>query len=743
MVSVAKVLLGVLGFALVVILIAVPTAIYLSDDTGSDSRRPFSLEDVFNDTLNPRSYNLRWISDNEYLHQTNGSVFRHNAESGQFEEFLNQTLFFDLKAEDYQLSADHKYVAFMSNFTKQWRHSYYATYTIYDVVNRQFIDTGIQDNVQLLAWAPEGNGLAYVWENDVYVMSNAISPAKRVTNNGEHNVILNGIPDWVYEEEMYSSNQALWWSPGGKNVAYAQFNDTGVHNIEYSWYGEEQYPTTVVIPYPKPGTPNAVAKLFVVNANDPQTVMPVIIPAFFNTGDHYLATVTWVTDNRLAVQWLKRKQEYLLLQIYDLVGDSWVTGELLALNQTNGWIGRFSPDEPVFAADESYYLVMSNSYGYKHIHHVVGGVATPITTGTWEVVNILKVTADGTVYYSSNEDGARAGGRNVYKLTTNGTSTQRECLTCTFHKDCQSNSASFSHKASFYRVSCQGPGSPRYSLINNINKTEDTILEDNTQFLNLISNIRTPTMQRGILKVGGIDIEYQMTLPPGFSESNKYPLLVDVYAGPCSQKADYLYRLGWSEYLASTENIIVASFDGRGSGYRGDKLMHAIYRRLGTFEVEDQIAAVQEITKKGFIDEGRIAIWGWSYGGYVTSMALGAGSGVFKCGMAVAPVSKWEYYDSIYTERYMNEPEDNKQFYMNSTVTARAKEFHSVKYLLVHGLADDNVHFQQAAQISKALVEEEVDFEAMWYTDKDHGLRGAANEHVYTQLSHFLLRCFA
>uniref|UniRef100_A0A8C4Z3M3 Uncharacterized protein n=1 Tax=Gadus morhua TaxID=8049 RepID=A0A8C4Z3M3_GADMO len=538
----------------------------------------------------------------------------------------------------------------MSNFTKQWRHSYYATYTIYDVVNRQFVDTGIQDNVQFLAWAPEGNGLAYVWENDVYVMSNAISPAKRVTNNGEHNVILNGIPDWVYEEEMYSSNQALWWSPGGKNVAYAQFNDTGVHNIEYSWYGEEQYPTTVVIPYPKPGTPNPVAKLFVVNANDPRTVI-----------DHYLATVTWVTDDRLAVQWLKRKQEYLLLQIYHLVMGSWVTQE-------------FSPDEPVFAADESYYLVMSNSYGYKHIHHVVG------------------VSGGLFCFY--------------------------HCLTCTFHKDCQYNSASFSYNASFYRVSCQGASTH--------------LLTGEVIFTLFLLFLFFPA-----------DIEYQMTLPPGFSESNKYPLLVDVYAGPCSQKADYRYRLGWSEYLASTENIIVASFDGRGSGYRGDKLMHAIYRRLGTFEVEDQIAAVQEITKKGFIDEGRIAIWGWSYGGYVTSMALGAGSGVFKCGMAVAPVSKWEYYDSIYTERYMNELKDNKHFYMNSTVTARAKEFHSVQYLLVHGLADDNVHFQQAAQISKALVEEEVDFEAMWYTDKDHGLEGAANEHVYTQLSHFLLRCFA
>ncbi|CAL8289741.1 unnamed protein product [Lota lota] len=739
MVSAAKVLLGVFGFALVVTLIAVPTAIYLNDDSGSGITRAFSLIDVFNDTLQPRSYNMRWISDNEYLHKTNATVYRHNVESGRFEEFLNSTLFSNLDANDYQLSADQKYVAFMSNIRKQWRHSFNATYTIYDV-DKQLIMTEILEDIQYFAWAPKGNKLAYVWENDVYVMTNVSTPSKRVTFNGKHNLILNGIPDWVYEEEMFSSNHALWWSPGGKHVAYAEFNDTGVHAIEYSWYGEDQYPRTVVIPYPKPGTPNPVVKLFVVDVDNITTVMPVAIPISFTTGDHYLATVTWVTDERLAVQWLKRKQEHLLLQIYDLNGMSWITGENLTLNQVNGWIGRFSPAEPVFAVNkDSYYLVTSNNNGYKHIHHVVAGIATPITNGTWEVIDILKVTANDTVYFSSNEDGARAGGRNVYKWTPQG----KECLTCTFHKDCQYNSAYFSHNASFYRMACHGPGSPHYSLRNINNRTEVMVLEDNNLFIDLISNIQMPSMRHGVLHVGGVDIEYQLTLPPGFSESKKYPLLVDVYAGPCSQKVNFRYSVGWSSYLASTENIIVASFDGRGSGYRGDKLMHAIYRRLGTFEVEDQITAVQEITKMGFIDEERIAIWGWSYGGYVTSMALGAGSGVFKCGMAVAPVSKWEYYDSIYTERYMNQPLENPDFYKNSTVTAKARNFHSVQYLLVHGLADDNVHFQQAAQISKALVDEEVDFEAMWYTDKDHGLDGTAYEHLYTQLSHFLLRCFA
>ncbi|CAI9563325.1 unnamed protein product [Staurois parvus] len=235
-----------------------------------------------------------------------------------------------------------------------------------------------------------------------------------------------------------------------------------------------------------------------------------------------------------------------------------------------------------------------------------------------------------------------------------------------------------------------------------------------------------------------------MILPPHFDKSKKYPLLIDVYAGPCSQKVDQYFRLNWATYLASTEKIIVASFDGRGSGYQGDKIMHEIYRQLGTVEVADQISAGRHFASLGYVDETRMAIWGWSYGGYVTSMVLGSGSGVFKCGIAVAPVSSWFYYDSIYTERYMSLPtlEDNLRNYESSTVMAKAAQFKDVGYLLIHGTADDNVHFQQAAQISKALVDAGVDFESMWYTDKDHGISGLAHRHIYTHMSHYLKQCF-
>uniref|UniRef100_A0A8C7USI9 Uncharacterized protein n=1 Tax=Oncorhynchus mykiss TaxID=8022 RepID=A0A8C7USI9_ONCMY len=634
---------------------------------------------------------MRWISDHEYLHQKDGSVFLHNLITGNNSEFLSSITFDQVAASDYVVSADKRYVAFKSNWTKIWRHSFTASYSLYDLADSTFLSTpDIPHRVHLFAWAPIGNKMAFVWENDVYVKTSPTAKAIQVTSNGKHNNILNGIPDWVYEEEMFSSYEAMWWSPGGRYLAYAEFNDTLVQNIEYSWYGKEQ-----------------------------QVVL-------FFYSDHYLATVTWVTDERIAVQWQKRRQNELRFQIYDfsIVGNTWIENALEVHK-------------------DGFYIVMSDNNGYKHIHH---GTATAVTSGTWEVIDILKVTSN-TIYYSSNQYGHKPGGRNVYKITLGATPPTTQCLTCTLNEDrCQYNSAYFSHDASFFRMDCSGPGLPLYTLRDNRDgkllalvtfRSLQCFLVSSSGQGKLLALVTFRSLQCFLVSSSGQGKLWALTINVGL------PLLCSRYAGPCSQKADYRYRLGWAAYLASTEKVIVASFDGRGSGYQGDKLMHSIYRRLGTYEVEDQITAAKEFTNMGFVDKGRIAIWGWSYGGYVTSMVLGAGSGVFKCGMAVAPVSKWDYYDTIYTERYMNQPSENLEFYKNSTVTARAKNFKSVQYLLVHGTADDNVHFQQAAQISAALVEEQVDFEAMWYTDKDHGLDGSANQHVYTHMSHFLQRCFS
>uniref|UniRef100_A0A9J8BG85 Dipeptidyl-peptidase 4 n=1 Tax=Cyprinus carpio carpio TaxID=630221 RepID=A0A9J8BG85_CYPCA len=621
-------------------------------------------------------------ADDEYLHKTgDGSLHLISATTGNGSEFVNQQLFSRVAAFDYMVSADRKYVCFQSNYTKLWRHSYTASYSIYDLEKGDFINMDIPHEIQYLAWSPTGHKLAFVWKNNIYVKETPTSAFKQVTADGAHNLILNGIPDWVYEEEMFSTNFALWWSPNGRFVAYARFNDSGVHNIEYTWYGEGQYPETVLVPYPKAGTPNPTVKLFVFDTNTSRT-NEVLVPSVVGAGEHYLSTVTWASDERIAVQWQNRTQNYVVLKTYDFNGS--VICLFVAL----------------FALFSSCYYIMSNEEHFKHLVYFSGTETKFLTKGKWEVTSILKVTNDA-VYYVSNE--------------------HNEMLQAEINQI-------FSYtEGTYYLMSCSGMSCTVYSLFTSLLYIQ--ILEDNKDLENTLQNIAMPSVTH--------DLWYQMMLPPKFDKSKKYPLLIDVYAGPCSQKSDFRFRVGWSTYLASTENVIVASFDGRGSGYQGDKIMHALYKRLGTYEVEDQITAARHFIDMGYIDKNRIAIWGWSYGGYVTSMVLGAGSGVFKCGMAVAPVSKWEYYGMFYALWSM------LGRLHNSTVMERAKNFKSVQYLLVHGTADDNVHFQQAAQISKALVDEQVDFDAMWYTDEDHGLGGSSNQHVYTHMSHFLKNCFA
>ncbi|NXK30111.1 DPP4 peptidase, partial [Piprites chloris] len=719
-----------------------------------DSRRTYTLQNYLNNDYSYKPHDLQWISGNQYLHETNnGNILLISADNGTSSVILANTTLDKYKASTAILSPDQKFALLRYNYRKLWRHSFTASYHIYNFSSSSILDDGLLPNdTQYISWSPVGHKLAYVWENNIYVKDSPTAASEKITQNGEENKIFNGIPDWVYEEEMFGTNSALWWSPNGNFLAYAAFDDTEVPVIEYSFYSEDtlQYPKTIRIPYPKVGATNPTVRFFIVDTRSLSNPIPVEIPppTEIKSGDHYLSAVTWVTDERICLQWLRRIQNFSILTVCDFENANWSCpqGKQRTEESATGWIGRFQPSVPSFAPDNAtYYKILSDTVGYKHIHYINGSQApVPITSGKWEVISIEAVTKD-FLYYISNENGGKPGGRNLYKVLLESSPSSTKCVSCDLNQErCQYYSVSFSKDAQYYQLNCLGPGLPMSTLHRSTDDQVLRYLKNNTELETALKDIQMPSKKFGSLSVGGYNLWYEMLLPPHFDSSKKYPLLLDVYAGPCSQKVDYTFELSWATYLASTEQIIVASFDGRGSGYQGDEIMHAINRRLGTFEVEDQITAARKFSEMSFVDKDRIAIWGWSYGGYVTSMVLGSGSGVFKCGIAVAPVSHWQYYDSIYTERYMGLPtaSDNLKNYYNSTVMARAEKFKEVEYLLIHGTADDNVHFQQAAQISKALVDAEVDFQAMWYTDKDHAISGQAHKHIYTHMSHFIKQCF-
>uniref|UniRef100_A0A670YNP3 Fibroblast activation protein alpha n=1 Tax=Pseudonaja textilis TaxID=8673 RepID=A0A670YNP3_PSETE len=530
---------------------------------------------------------------------------------------------------------------------------------------------------------------------------------------------------------MLGTKYALWWSPNGKNIAYIEFNDTEIPVIEYSYYGENQYPRKITLPYPKAGAKNPTVRVLIIDTTNPRDFGPkeVLAPPVIASSDHYVTWITWVTDDRICVQWLKRIQNFSLSAIcdYNYHSRSWdcpeVTRQHVEESHT-GWAGGFFVSAPYFTSDAmSYYKIFSDQNGYKHIHYINDSVVGQPKNQS-EVHLCCK--------------GCYPGRRNIYKIGRNtGT---KQCITCNLRKErCQYYAARFSDNANYYALICYG----RSNLwINNI---LIVISSHNSLDLKLPQKVSHIIHLFSPLPLFLIALWYKMLLPPKFDRSKKYPLLIQVYGGPCSQNVKHTFSVSWISYLASKEDIVVALVDGRGTAFQGDKMLHAVYRKLGVYEVEDQISAVRKFIDMGFIDEKRIAIWGWSYGGYITSLALGSGSGMFKCGIAVAPVSSWEYYASIYTERFMGLPtkSDNLEHYKNSTVMARAQNFHNVDYLLIHGTADDNVHFQNSAQISKALVNAQVDFQAMWYTDQNHGIPGLSLKHLYIHMTHFLKQCFS
>ncbi|XP_043381204.1 prolyl endopeptidase FAP isoform X7 [Chelonia mydas] len=626
-----------------------------------DNPRALTLEDYLNGKFQYKTFFPYWISSHEYLHQSaEDNVILYDVETEHSTIILTNDTLRKVNASNYALSADKQFIVLESDYTKLWRYSYTASYHIYDLQYGNFVtEPPLPHKIQYISWSPVGHKLAYVYQNNIYLKQYPEDPAIKITSNGKENVIFNGIPDWVYEEEMLAVKYALWWSPNGKFIAYVEFNDTDIPVIEYSYYGEDQYPRKITIPYPK-----------------------------------------------------------------------------------------FFVSTPYFTSDTtSYYKIFSDKAGYKHIHYINGSVenAIPITNGQWEAIYIFKVM-DDAIFYSSNEFEGYPGRRNIYKISIGSNPLRKQCITCNLRKErCQYYTARFSENAKYYALVCYGPGIPISTLFDSRNDREIKVLEDNLELESAMENIKMPKIDINKLEVDGITLWYKMLLPPQFDRSKKYPLLIQVYGGPCSQNVKHTFGISWITYLASGEEIIVALVDGRGTAFQGDKMLHAVYRKLGVYEIEDQISAAKKFIEMGFVDEKRIAIWGWSYGGYVTSLALGSGSGVFKCGMAVAPVSSWEYYASIYTERFMGLPteSDNLEHYKNSTVMARAENFRNVKYLLIHGTADDNVHFQNSAQISKALVNAQVDFQAMWYTDQDHGIPGLSSKHLYTHMTHFLKQCFS
>ncbi|KIR38467.1 dipeptidyl aminopeptidase [Cryptococcus deuterogattii 99/473] len=691
---------------------------------------------------------------------------------------VNASLVLDLEGNQlrwtaWALSADMQYVLFKTDHLKQWRHSSFGNYWIHrrhDSFTFPVVPPTSPPTVAKCTWSPVGHALAFVSKNDVYIVSehdlSSVSPSSsstpshvRVTTDGSHTVF-NGVPDWVYEEEVFETDTALWWSPDAKRIAFLRSDESKVHDFKLQYYNPSddafkvyQYQTELDMKYPKPGTPNPTVTVHTFSLSSLSTstgsTERLTWPGEFPLPDRIITEVGWVADDALLVKEIDRaaRDGNVVLFQFQYENES---GEGKSKTM-EGEIGQNVI--PVKGSVPGYLDIVPNQ-GYNHI-----ALFTPlnaskplwITKGEWEVTEISGVdTEKGLVYFTAatpsidrhiysiplsfsphdnNEEGGEKGG--MTPLTDP-----------TFPGYFQ---ASFSPKAGYYVLGYKGPEVPWQRLIET-GPGEDranVLLEGNAELNKTISEFLKPLVTRTTIENDGYELNMLEILPPNIDITGrkKYPVLIRVYGGPGSQMVSNRFERDWHSYLAASQRYIIVMLDGRGTGFKGRNLRNPVRDDLGHWEVQDQIAAAREMAKRAYVDRSRIGIWGWSYGGYMTCKTIEAASGIFTLGMAVAPVTDWLYYDSIYTERYMSTPSANKDGYTTSAVNnVTSFSGDKVDFIWAHGSGDDNVHYVNSAALLDKLTQEQVrGWRFRMFTDSNHSMdKRMAYREVYEWMNDYL-----
>lgn len=634
---------------------------------------------------------------------------------------------------NFEFSADKKFILMQTQFLKLFRHSFLAEWKIFDIENNRILNVTIGSEepffYRLVKFAPSGNGLIVIHKSNIYYKANPTAQEIQITRDGVENpnpIIMNGIPDWVYEEEIFSSSSASWFSPNGKKLAFIQFDDTNVSTIAVPHYGapgQFQYPLMNEINYPKSGAENPKVKFFYADfdgineSNANSRLFNIAGPSELLTHDHLITSVAWANDNTLISVWMNRVQNKAII-LKCTTGGSCTN--VLTLESTTGWIEFFTA--PFFNKDGSEMIFIGSQDDYRHVKvlNLNTNALSARTSGKFVVTEILKYNKENDViiYTANLPDDIKA--QHVYAIKNQASATA-SCLTCNLHQGYSYYNAEPSESGSHLVIMANGPEIPRTDLYTiKVNGTTVTLsdhieIEKNEALRKTLEGKKMP---KKVYEVVSLDAETEayvsMIQPPNFDESKKYPMLVDVYGGPDSSAVTSRFSIEWGTYLASSLGIIYAKIDGRGSGLRSDTHLHKLYKQLGTVEVDDQGRAVQELVKKhSYLDSSKVGIWGWSYGGYVSGMSIMRDNNIFKCATSVAPVTDWTLYDTIYTERYMLTPQENFKAYNDSRMmnfVENISETKNKKFMLIHGTMDDNVHFQQGMILARTLERADIAF---------------------------------
>ncbi|XP_061697965.1 inactive dipeptidyl peptidase 10-like isoform X3 [Syngnathoides biaculeatus] len=547
-------------------------------------------------------------------------------------------------------------------------------------------------------------------------------------------------------EEILQTNVAHWWSPDGERLAFLILNDTQVPNMALPRFTGLTYPKGKQYPYPKAGQPNPVVKLSVVNLYGPTHTLELMPPDRLKLRDHYVTMVKWISKTHTSVRWLNRAQNISTLAVCDTT-----TGACATRHEENSelWLSRQN-QEPVFSKDgKRFFLTVPVKQGGRgEFHHIAmfntqlrtdENEVRHLTSGNWEVTKILGYDENtDNLYFLSTEGSPRR--RHLYSVKTVGLFL-RWCLTCKLNKaHCLYFDAVLSPTHQHIILHCKGPGTPMV-ILHSLNSSNYYILENNSLLKAALNYKRIQLTEFRTVSVGHFDLPLKISYPPDFSESRHYGLLLVVDGFPGGQAVSDYFALSWDSVLVSSDNVIVARLDGRGSGFQGQRVLHEVHQRLGTVDVQDQIAAVDYMMNFPYIDKTRIAIFGKGYGAYMALMLLKSTDSVFKCACAMSPMTDLKLYASAFSERYLGMPVRDDRRYQFSSVLQNVHALREQTLMLVHGTADANIHFQHTAELVKNLVKVGANYSMQLYPDEGHFLTRQSNQHLYATLTTFYREC--
>ncbi|HLW15096.1 MAG TPA: S9 family peptidase [Flavobacteriaceae bacterium] len=700
-------------------------------------QKELQMEEIWDGTFQTKSlFRLHSLNNGEeytvmqYDFNRNRTIDVYRYDTGEkVRRLLNAADHSELKSLfQYSFSPDESMLLLGTERQSIYRRSVLAVYYVLDIATGELHQVDF-DKIQEPTFSADGSKIAYGKENNLFIKDLKTQITTQVTTDGKRNEIINGIADWVYEEE-FAIVRMFDWSADGKYLAYIRFDEREVPEFSMDVYGKALYPTQQVFKYPKAGEKNSEVSLHIYSLED--KIAKAVDFSGLET-DYYIPRLKWTKDaHALAVQLTNRHQNILDLVYVHPETASYTK----VLHETDDAYIDVT-DDWTFMEDGSFFWT-SERDGWNHLYHYDknGKLLHQVTKGDWDVTRFYGLDAKkNMLYYQSTENGSLF--RDVYSIKTNGKSKKQLVA------NKGTNSASFSADMSLFINTHTSSKSPAtYTLHQSDNgKLLRTIL-DNKEVLEMLENYNLPEKEYGTINISGYDLNMYTFKPVDFNPNKQYPVLLYQYSGPGSQTVSESW-LGANDYwhqLLTQHGYIVVAVDGRGTGYKGSEFKKLTQKELGKYEVIDQIRVAEKLGKESYIDASRIGIWGWSYGGFMSANAIFQAPDVFSTAIAVAPVTSWRFYDTIYTERYMQTPQENPSGYDQNSPLTHAENLKG-NLLLVHGTSDDNVHVDNTMKLIDVLVRANKDFDWLIYPDRDHGIYGGNTRlHLYNKMTEYILK---